>query len=660
MLEENNMEKSIVKRNAFGKKTISRISYAFGAFGNDMFYGALSTYFIMFITTHLFNTGNRAQNNQMIVYITMIITILRIIELFIDPFIGNLIDRTKTKFGQFKPWVVVGGTITSIILLILFTNLGGINRTNPILYLIIFAILYITMDIFYSFKDVAFWSMIPALSLNSHERERTASSARIGSTLGGGLVGVVVMPLVLFFSLNKAGGTGDARGWFSFALLVAIVGIVTALAVGFGTHEVQSDIRKNKKNTVGFKQIFSALMKNDQLMWIALTYGIYAIGINILNSLVLYYFTFILGASTKFSIFQMLNIVISLFSVSIFPRLVDKFNRRNVFAVSISLMLGGILLFTFAGKSLLLVLIAAEMFQVPQAVIFLVVLMIISDSVEYGQWKLGHRDESLTLSVRPLLDKLGGAVSNGVVGQIAVLAGMTTGATAASITGHGVFVFKLMMFAVPAIFLLIALTIFWKKSTLTEKRHTEIVNELEKTWGKEVLVDDVAKNDALSTQITSPISGTVIALSDVSDKTFALGQAGNGFAVKPNDGRVLAPFDATVAQIFSTRHAVGIIGDNGVALLIHIGIGTVAMRGTGFTSNLEKGQRVKKGEELIEFWQPAIKKAGLDDTVMVTITNSDQFRDFKVLEPAGKVLTANEQPIVQVAPRSGGTKDDKI
>lgn len=116
------MEKSIVKRNAFGKKTISRISYAFGAFGNDMFYGALSTYFIMFITTHLFNTGNRAQNNQMIVYITMIITILRIIELFIDPFIGNLIDRTKTKFGQFKPWVVVGGTITSIILLILFTR----------------------------------------------------------------------------------------------------------------------------------------------------------------------------------------------------------------------------------------------------------------------------------------------------------------------------------------------------------------------------------------------------------------------------------------------------------------------------------------------------------------------------------------------------------
>lgn len=650
------MEKSVAVKPASGKTAVSRISYAFGAFGNDMFYGALSTYFIMFITTHLFNTGNKAQNNQMIVYITMIITVLRIVELFIDPFIGNLIDRTKTRFGQFKPWVVVGGTITSIILLVLFTNLGGINRTNPILYLTIFAILYITMDIFYSFKDVAFWSMIPALSLSSHERERTASSARIGSTLGGGLVGVIVMPLVLFFSLNKAGGTGDARGWFSFALMVAIVGIVTALAVGFGTHEVQSDIRKNKENTVGFKQIIGALTKNDQLMWIALTYGIYAIGINILNSLVLYYFTFIMGASTKFSIFQMLNIVVSLISVSIFPKLVDKFNRRNVFAVCIALMLSGILLFTFAGKSFLLVLIAAELFQVPQAVIFLVVLMIISDSVEYGQWKLGHRDESLTLSVRPLLDKLGGAVSNGVVGQIAVLAGMTTGATAASITGHGVFVFKLMMFAVPAVFLLIALTIFWKKSTLTEKRHAEIVNELEKTWGKEVLVDEAVKADATSIQITSPVAGSLISLKDVSDQTFATGQAGNGFAVKPSDGRILAPFDATVAQIFSTRHAVGLIGDNGVALLIHIGIGTVAMRGTGFTSVLEKGQRVKKGTELIEFWQPAIQKAGLDDTVIVTVTNSEQFKDFKLLEPIGKIVIANDQTVMQI---TAGNQDTK-
>ncbi|MFC6181238.1 glycoside-pentoside-hexuronide (GPH):cation symporter [Lactiplantibacillus daowaiensis] len=641
------METNSTQPTTTGRTITSRVAYAFGAFGNDMFYGALSTYFIMFVTTHLFNTGNQAKNNQMILYITSIIAALRIVELAIDPFIGNWIDRTKTRFGQFKPWVVVGGTITSIILLVLFTDLGGINRTNPMLYLAIFAVLYITMDIFYSFKDVAFWSMIPALSFSAKERERTAASARIGSTLGGGLVGVIVMPLVLFFSLNKAGGTGDARGWLSFAILVAVVGILTALAVGFGTHEVQSDLRENKENTVGFKQIFKTLASNDQLMWIALTYGIYAIGINILNSLVLYYFTFIMGASTQFSIFQMLNIVISLASVSLFPKLVDKVNRRNLFAICIGIMLGGVALFTVAGKSLVLVLIAAEMFQVPQAVIFLVVLMIISDCVEYGQWKLGHRDESLTLSIRPLLDKLGGAVSNGIVGQIAVVAGMTTGATAASITAHGQLMFKLMMFALPAILIVIALIIFWRKSTLTEQQHLAIVSELEQTWGQTV----TAEPDTLEpVTLTAPISGTMVDLATVNDATFASGAAGAGIAIQPTDGQVFAPFNATVKQVFATRHAIGIVGDNGVALLIHIGIDTVKLRGTGFVAYVTAGQHVAKGTKLIEFWQPTIKQAGLDDVVLITVTNTTAWQTVEPMLPVATPVQALTTAVLTITP----------
>jgi lactose/raffinose/galactose permease len=70
------------------------------------------------------------------------------------------------------------------------------------------------MDIFYSFKDIGFWSMIPALTFDSREREKNATFARIGSTIGGNLVGVVVMPIVLIFSLNQNDGTGDTRGWF--------------------------------------------------------------------------------------------------------------------------------------------------------------------------------------------------------------------------------------------------------------------------------------------------------------------------------------------------------------------------------------------------------------------------------------------------------------
>lgn len=90
---------------------IARIAYSLGAFGNDAFFALLSGYLIMFITSHLFNTGNAATDAKMISIITMTIMILRIAELFIDSFIGNAIDRTKTRWGHFRPCVVIGGTV---------------------------------------------------------------------------------------------------------------------------------------------------------------------------------------------------------------------------------------------------------------------------------------------------------------------------------------------------------------------------------------------------------------------------------------------------------------------------------------------------------------------------------------------------------------------
>ena len=147
--------------------------------------------------------------------------------------------------------------------------------------------------------------------------------------------------------------------------------------------------------------------------------------------------------------------------------------------------------------------------------------------------------------------------------------------------------FKMMMFAVPAVMLTISIIIFMKKITLTEERHAQIVAELEKTWGKDlgVSVKNTSSDEKFS--VKAPVSGNLIELSEVNDDVFSKGQAGLGFAIRPNDGRVYAPFDATVRQVFSTRHAVGIVADNGMALLIHVGLGTVALKGTGFVTYVE-------------------------------------------------------------------------
>jgi lactose/raffinose/galactose permease len=626
------------------RKITSRLAYSFGAFGHDAFYATLSTYFIMFVTSHLFDKSSGAQGTKMIAYITMIIAALRFVELAIDLLIGNAIDNTKSRWGHFKPWIVIGGTIGSVVLALLFTSLGGLNTSNPILYLIIFAILYITMDIFYSFKDVGFWSMIPAISFDSAEREKTATYARVGSNIGQNIVGVVVMPIVLMFSTKANSGQGDNRGWMVFGIIIAAVALISALAVAVGTKENDSELRKNTEKTT-FRQVFKVLARNDQLMWLSLTYGIYTAGMAITNSLELYYFTYILGDASKFTLLGSLNAIIGVFAVLAFPPLAKKFSRRKVFFLAISVMIIALVMFALAGQSLPMILTSAVLFYIPQPLIFLVVLMVLSDSVEYGQLKFGHRDESLTLSVRPLLDKLGGAISNGVVGLTAVWAGMTAGATAGDVTSHGQAIFKLMMFGIPAAMILIGAFIFFKKVKLDEKMHAEIVDKLEKTWSTHLEADKVSaeieKEDGKITLYRNPVSGKLISLDDVADTTFASGNMGKGFAIKPIDGQVLAPFDGEVVATFPTRHAIGLRSDSGILTLIHVGIGTVEMRGTGFVQYVEKGDHVKQGQELIEFWQPAIKKAGLDDTVMVVITNKDM-PEFDYLKEMGEDVKDSE------------------
>ena len=624
----------------------SRLAYSLGAFGHDAFFALLSTYFMMYVTGHLFTTSDKAFDNRMVAYVGAIIMILRIVELLIDPLIGNAIDRTNTRWGKFKPWVVGGGIISAVLLAALFTPLGGLNTSNPILYLIVFAIIYIIMDVFYSFNDVGFWSMVPAMSFDSHERDKIATFARVGSTIGGQIIGFVIMPMVLFFSVNQNGGTGDDRGWFIFAAIVAAISAITAVGVGMFTHEQKSLLRENKEETK-LKDILHILIKNDQLLAIAMSYLFFTTGQTLLNSFELYYFTYILGDAKAFSILGGLNTIVGVISVFAFPLFSGKIGRHKLFYGAASIEVLGALIFAFAGKSLALVLLGAELFFIPQPIIFLVVLMTITDSVEYGQLKLGHRDESLTLSIRPLLDKFGGAVANGVVVMATVAAGMTGGATAATVTAHGVSIFKIYMFLIPIALILVGIIIFILKVKLDEKSHAQIVAKLEQTWGKQFNNDNDTTSESTPTpqpgvtDITSPVAGTLVNLKDVNDENFASGNMGKGFAIKPSDGKVIAPFSGTVRATFSTRHAIGLESDNGIMLLIHVGIDTVKLRGTGFISYFDKDQHFDKGDELMEFWDPAIKKAGLDDTVMVTVTNSKDF-DNKLLKDAGEKVTTTD------------------
>ena len=460
-----------------------RIAYACGTFGHDVFYAMLATYFMIFVTSNLFNSGNASHDQYMIGIVTTIILVLRIAELFVDPFIGNIIDKTKTRWGRFKPWVLVGAFVAAITLALLFTDFGGLTVSNPTLYLILFAIVYFVMDIFYSAKDVAIWSMIPALSFDSHEREITATVARIGSVFGANLVTVIVMPVVLYFSVNQNGGAGDPTGWFAFACIGGGIATLGAIILGIGTKEQASALRENKTDTSA-KDVFKVLTQNDQLLWTAIAYLVYGIGINIVNNFNLYYFIYVIGDATKFSGLGVINTVIGLLAVAAFPVLTKKFSRRKLFFASIAIMVVALVIYALSGTNVYMALFGAGLFALPQPLIFLVVLMTITDSVEYGQLKLGHRDEAVCLCVRPLVDKFAGAVSSGIIGLVAIWVGMTGGASSAGITPENLFHFQIVMFAAPIVLMVIATFLYRAKVTLTEAEHARIVAKLEETWDK--------------------------------------------------------------------------------------------------------------------------------------------------------------------------------
>lgn len=465
-----------------GKNRIwQRIAYACGTFGHDVFYAMIGTYFMIFVTSNLFKSEDPTNDAYMIGIVTTIILVLRIAELFVDPFIGNIIDKTKTRWGRFKPWVLGGAVIAAVTLAMLFTDMGGLTVSNPTLYLIIFAIVYFIMDIFYSAKDVAIWSMIPALSFDSHEREVTATIARIGSVFGAQMVTVIVMPVVLYFSINQNGGAGDPTGWFAFACIGGGIATLGAIILGLGTHEQENALRENKEETSA-KDVMKVLTKNDQLLWMAIAYLVYGIGINIVNNFNLYYFIYVIGDATKFSILGVINTVIGLLAVAAFPILTTKFSRRKLFFSSIAVMTAALVLYAMSGTNVTLALIAAGLFTLPQALIFLVVLMTITDSVEYGQLKLGHRDEAVCLCVRPLVDKFAGAVSSGIIGLAAIWVGMTGGASASGLTADNMMRLQIIMFAAPIALMVVGALIYRAKVTLTEQEHARIVEELEEKW----------------------------------------------------------------------------------------------------------------------------------------------------------------------------------
>ena len=216
------------------------------------------------------------------------------------------------------------------------------------------------------------------------------------------------------------------------------------------------------------------------------------------------------------------------------------------------------------------------------------------------------------------------------------------GATGTGVTGiFGI----LLCLNNPVSYILMFVIAFGAAFVLTWLFGYKDTNVSEKTESIEAVGDKstTEKSNADDSVLYSVSEGTAILLSQVNDATFASEVLGKGIAVIPSKGEVVAPCDAVVETVFDTKHAVGLSTESGMELLIHIGINTVELNGKYFTSHVKNGDHVKKGQLLISFDMEKVKAAGYDVTTPLIVTNSDDYKDMKILSedsvtPSDKVL----------------------
>ena len=493
-----------------GGNLLSRVAYSFGNVGQSAFYNALSTYFIVYVTSSLFSGVDKSVATKLIGIITGLVVVIRIAEIFIDPLLGNIIDNTNTKWGRFKPWQLIGGTVSAILLVLVYTGLFGLVNVNTTLFIVLFIITFIVLDVFYSLRDISYWGMIPALSSDSHERSTYTALGSFGGSIGYNGLTIVVIPIVTYFSWVFTGKYVESQsGWTCFAIIVAILGILTVCSVAFGTKESTTTLRAKAEDNGGPLQAFKALAQNDQLLWVALSYLLYAIANVATTGVLIFLFKFILDNQAAYSLTGVIALVAGLVMAPLYPILNKRIPRRYLYLGGMVLMIVGYLLFAVGSSNLAMVIVGLVFFYLPQTFIQMTAILSLTDSIEYGQLKNGKRNEAVTLSVRPMLDKIGGAMSNGIVGIIAVAAGMTGNATAADMTASNIHIFKICAFYIPLVLIILSLIVFLFKVKITEKMHDEIVKELEvKLANGEIEADDAQTVEAVEAVAVAETAGT--------------------------------------------------------------------------------------------------------------------------------------------------------
>ena len=451
-----------------------KFGYGIGAIGLDLSYGLFYSYLSYYLTSVLGLTEG---------FLLLITPLARIWDGINDPMMGTIVDSTKTKIGKYRPWILIGAISNAVVLSLLFTSFG---MSGMKLYIYI-AVMYVLWGMTNTMADIPYWSMVPSFTNDPKDRNLVATVARTFSGIGQGLISIltpIVLPL-LSSGMETTDKGYSASGFSKWAIICGIALVLFSSVCVFSTKE-RNVVYSGEK--FSFKKIFKVIKNNDQLVVFMIFAMISNAGWYLTSGTAVYYFTDVLGEPTAQSLFSTIGAVGSALGLVVIPILSKKFSNRTIYQISLLIAIAGyVMMFVFG--PVLGITIALDLSYTVASIgigsMFVGQTIFLADIVDYGEFKSGTRNESITFSMKGFLQKMAYTIQTiflfGGLGMMnyneQILGGVINESTKSAI--------GIICFAVPPVLIFVSLIIFRTKFRIYGDLRNEIHDFIAEKRAKE-------------------------------------------------------------------------------------------------------------------------------------------------------------------------------
>lgn len=459
----------------------SKLSFGIGAFGKDLAYAIVGNFLMIYLT-----------DMRMIdpAFVGSLFMFARIWDAFNDPFMGMVVDNTRSKWGKFRPWLLIGTILNAVVIVFLFLDVQLTGNS----YLIYCSIFYILWGMTYTIMDIPYWSMVPALTNDESERTQISAIPRIFASCAWLVVGSFGLTFIRVF-----GNGDDLKGMSIFGIMVSVLFVISILITCFNVKE--KAITNTEKITA--KQMIKVLVKNDQVKVILGIALLFNLGYQLSNSFALFYFGYVIGDKDLYSVYTGVAGIAQMASLAVFPKFSKIVGKSKAFFLASFLPVVGFMLLLIFGyiepNSAGLIGLASAVINSGIGFMLVLVTVMLAEVVDYGEYKLGTRNESIVFSMQTLIVKFAGAFSGFISGVGLSMIGYVANETQSDGTILGM---RIIMIIIPCILSALCYMVYKKSYILTPEFCTQMQEKLKLKVGCDDILIEESENQEKINNIT--------------------------------------------------------------------------------------------------------------------------------------------------------------